>query len=123
MCVFFQDVGDEAQLAAVLDMYPVYRAIWAVHQNEAFGDKVMIEGRSLFPGRNVVAVAVVRCRTVLLEELFFICFLAFWVFSVVKHYLFIFAVLVTLPTSLTHASMYALPSSLGIVAIWCKCFR
>ncbi|CAM9174012.1 unnamed protein product [Sphacelaria rigidula] len=35
----FQDVGDEAQLAAVLDMYPVYRAIWAVHQNEAFGDK------------------------------------------------------------------------------------
>lgn len=36
----FKDVGDEASLAAVLEMYPVYRAIWAVHQNEAFGDKV-----------------------------------------------------------------------------------
>ncbi|CAN0119885.1 unnamed protein product, partial [Ectocarpus fasciculatus] len=35
----FQEVGDESQLAAVLDMYPVYRGIWAVHQNEAYGDK------------------------------------------------------------------------------------
>lgn len=35
-----QEVGDESQLAAVLDVYPVYRGIWAVHQNEAFGDKV-----------------------------------------------------------------------------------
>lgn len=35
----FQDVGDEPQLAAVLELYPTYRAIWAVHQNEAFGDK------------------------------------------------------------------------------------
>eukprot|EP00904_Undaria_pinnatifida_P009211 jgi/Undpi1/541/HiC_scaffold_10.g04005.m1 len=35
----FQEVGDEAQLAAVLDLYPVYRGIWAVHQNEAYGDK------------------------------------------------------------------------------------
>ena len=36
----WQEVGDEAQLAAVLDLYPVYRGIWAVHQNEAYGDKV-----------------------------------------------------------------------------------
>ncbi|CAN0441468.1 unnamed protein product [Pylaiella littoralis] len=35
----FQEVGEESQLAAVLDLYPVYRGIWAVHQNEAFGDK------------------------------------------------------------------------------------
>ncbi|CAN0490723.1 unnamed protein product, partial [Scytosiphon promiscuus] len=35
----WQEVGDEAQLAAVLDLYPVYRGIWAVHQNEAYGDK------------------------------------------------------------------------------------
>eukprot|EP00903_Cladosiphon_okamuranus_P007218 g7006.t1 len=35
----FQEVGDETQLASVLDPYPVYRGIWAVHQNEAFGDK------------------------------------------------------------------------------------
>lgn len=35
-----QEVGDESQLAAVLDPYPVYRGIWAVHQNEAYGDKV-----------------------------------------------------------------------------------
>lgn len=35
-----QEVSDESQLSAVLDMYPVYRSIWAVHQNEAYGDKV-----------------------------------------------------------------------------------
>ncbi|CAM9671948.1 unnamed protein product [Hapterophycus canaliculatus] len=35
----FQEVSDESQLSAVLDMYPVYRGIWAVHQNEAYGDK------------------------------------------------------------------------------------
>ncbi|CAM9113112.1 unnamed protein product [Ascophyllum nodosum] len=35
----FQEVGDESQLSAVLDLYPVYRGIWAVHQNEAYGDK------------------------------------------------------------------------------------
>lgn len=38
--ILVQDVGDEPQLAAVLELYPTYRAIWAVHQNEAFGDKV-----------------------------------------------------------------------------------
>eukprot|EP00752_Nemacystus_decipiens_P001306 g1296.t1 len=35
----FQEVGDESQLGAVLDPYPVYRGIWAVHQNESYGDK------------------------------------------------------------------------------------
>lgn len=38
-----QEVGEESQLAAVLDLYPVYRGIWAVHQNEAFGDKVWLD--------------------------------------------------------------------------------
>lgn len=80
VCIFFvfQDVGDEAQLAAVLDMYPVYRAIWAVHQNEAFGDKVMIEGRSLclFPREYVGAVVVVRFGVVL-EQYSSICFFVF----------------------------------------------
>ncbi|CAM9461554.1 unnamed protein product [Chrysoparadoxa australica] len=35
----FTDVSDETQLMAALDPYPPYKAIWAVHQNEAFGNK------------------------------------------------------------------------------------
>jgi V-type H+-transporting ATPase subunit d len=35
----FTDVSDEASLAAVLEPYPVFREIWAVHLNESFGDK------------------------------------------------------------------------------------
>mmetsp|Transcript_15527 Transcript_15527/g.23126 ORF Transcript_15527/g.23126 Transcript_15527/m.23126 type:complete len:401 (-) Transcript_15527:77-1279(-) len=35
----FTDVSDEAALAAVLEPYPVYREIWAVHMNESFGNK------------------------------------------------------------------------------------
>lgn len=42
MLLLLQEVGDESQLSAVLDLYPVYRGIWAVHQNEAFGDKVRL---------------------------------------------------------------------------------
>ncbi|KAG5178388.1 V0 complex, c/d subunit of ATPase [Tribonema minus] len=35
----FTEVSDEAQLAAVLEPFPVFREIWAVHLNENFGHK------------------------------------------------------------------------------------